>query len=175
MNKKMLGVFVCLFTLALLTIPVMGAPATKIEGVTTIPLTPAVRMFHSGYPRSYDNGIIHSKGNNTHTVRLTIPGLGLGGSDLILDGSHYSDWSTNYKLTDPDPEAVAVITASVVWTFTGEGTTGTFEGRVYRTITGLPISASSITHTRMILHGTGDFLGQTVKLVDGTGYLIIPK
>jgi hypothetical protein len=60
-------------------------------------------------------------------------------------------------------------------TFTGEGTTGTFEGRVYRTITGLPISASSITYTRMILHGTGDFLGQTVKLIDGTGYIITPK
>jgi hypothetical protein len=170
MKKKILVISVLLLTVAMLTIPVMAAPAKKIEGVTSTPGIP-VRMIFPGYPRNYDNGISHNRGNTSQTITLTIPGLGPSGSDLVLVGSHYSEWRSKSKFIGPDPEAIAIITAMVVWTFPG----GTFEGRVYRTITGLPISGSSITYTRTILHGTGDFLGQTVKLIDGTGYIIIPK
>jgi len=172
MNKKLLVIPVLLLTFALLSIPVLGAPATKIEGVTTTSGTP-VRMIHPGYPRNVDHGIRHTKGNTTQTITLTIPGLGPSGSDLILEGSHYSDWismSMWRNDPDPDPEAIAIIKAEVVWTFTG----GTFEGRVYRTITGMPIPVG-VTYTRIVLHGTGDFRGQTVKLIDGEGYILIPK
>ena len=102
---------------------------------------------------------------------LTIPGLGPSGSDLILEGTRHGEWiSMSMWRNAPDPEAVAIIKGKLVWTFPG----GTFEGRVYRTITGLPIPIGVI-YTRIVLHGTGDFRGQTLKLIDGTGYIIIPK
>jgi hypothetical protein len=179
MNKKFLVIPVLLLTFVFISIPVMAAPAKKIEGVTMTRITPAVRKVHPGYPRYVGNGIGHSKGNSTFTVRLTIPGLGPMGSDLILEGARHGEWISNSmwkNAPDPDPEARAVITASVVITFTGTGTTGTFVGRVYRTITGFPFpSEITVMYTRIVLHGTGDFRGQTVKLIDGEGYAIIPK
>jgi hypothetical protein len=152
----------------------MGAPATKIEGVTLTQVTPPFRMTHPGYPRTVDDGIIHRKGNTTNTVRLTIPGGNPSGGDLILEGARYSEWITKVmwrSVPVPDPEAEAIIKGKLLWTFDG----GTFEGTVYRRITGMPISPSSVVYTRMVLHGTGDFRGQTIKLVDGEGYIIIPK
>ena len=162
MNKKILGIALTVFFLAMLTIPVMAAPATKIGGVTLTNVTPPVRTIYPGYPRIYDNGIRHVKGNTTNNVNLTIPGLGPSGSDLILEIARYSEWISKSKSIGPDPEAKAIITAKLVWTLTG----GTFEGRVYRTITGLPISGSSLVYTRVVLHGTGDFRG----LYGRTGY-----
>lgn len=66
-------------------------------------------------------------------------------------------------------------------TFTGEGTTGTFEGMAQWKWIGTTIPFVSI-EVHMVLRGTGDFKGQTLKLSSEPtfppvveGYLIIPK
>ena len=171
MKKKVLGIVLTVFFLAMLAVPVLAAPATKIEGVTLTDVTIPARMTHPGYPR-VGGGIMHSKGNTSNTAMLTIPGFFANGDDLVLTGAWFSEWNSKACVRDlPDPEAKATPKGRVWLTVTG----GTFEGYIYRTITGLPISGSSTTYTRMVLHGTGDFLGWTVKLVDGEGSIIIPK
>ena len=68
-----------------------------------------------------------------------------------------------------------------VWTFTGEGNTGTFESSVsVGKYVGIPVN--SHIDRKIVLHGTGDFKGQTLKLsYEGEppalfeGYLIVPK
>ncbi|MEJ2244229.1 MAG: hypothetical protein P8X87_06870 [Candidatus Bathyarchaeota archaeon] len=179
MNKKILGVLVCLFTLALLTIPVLGVPATKIEGVTFTGenierVTSSVRTF---------GNIRISKGTTTGDVYLTIPTIG------TLEGDWHSEPVAKTTFTAPatdppatDPDAKVAIRGKVVWTFSGEGTTGTFEGVLHQYYIGYPPVYgvfSSYQYTRMVLQGTGDFRGQTLKLSwEGPtpdGYLIMPK
>jgi hypothetical protein len=74
-------------------------------------------------------------------------------------------------------------------TFTGVGTTGTFEGVTHRTITGWTYGPppsyipGSVFEGHMVLHVTGDFQGWTLKLSfegglppnPAIGYAIIPK
>ena len=171
LKKKILIMAFALIFVAMLAAPVLAAPATKIEGVTLTEVTTPVRMTHPGYPR-IGGGIMHSKGNTTNTAMLTIPGFFPDGSDLILTGTWFSEWNSKACIRDlPDPEAKAMPKGRVWLTVTG----GTFEGNIYRTITGLPISGSSTTYTRIVLHGTGDYLGWTVKLIDGEGSILIPK
>jgi hypothetical protein len=67
----------------------------------------------------------------------------------------------------PDPNAVGIYQANIVWTFEGEDTTGTFEGVRHSKIIGYPQIPGVLTpyvETSCVLHGTGDFLGQTLKL-----------
>lgn len=166
MEKKIFVITITILAIAMLVTPVLAAPATKIEEVTAtadgIPTPSSIRTV------SHDS-IRHIKGTTTGTVYLTIPGLG------TLEGTWNSEWVTRSKISQDPTEAL--IASRVVWTFTGEGTTGTFEGVIQRKITG-----GVYFEDNVILHGTGDFKGQTLKLsyegnppVIQEGYLIIPK
>ena len=168
MNKKILGIIVSVLTLAILVAPAMAAPATKIEGVT---LTSGATPVRDSI-RFVDHNIVHSRGTSTGPVTLTIPEYPLP------EGIWDSTWAWMGKWTDfpaSDPEGELIISGKVVLTFTGVGTTGTFKGTIIRKIVGLPPSGSSIVEDRMVLQGTGDFKGQTLKLSNSEGYLIIPK
>ena len=171
MNKKILMLLVSVLAVALLAIPVMGAPATKIEGVILTDVGIPVRYTHPGYPLVVDHTIAHSKGNTTNTITLTIPKPEQT-TPLVLEGSWYSEWISRSKISPEPTETELLIQGKVVMTFTG---LGTFEGKIYRTILGTPPDMIQSMYTRMVLHGTGDFRGQTLKFVDGNGYLIMPK
>ena len=172
MNKKILVVFASFLFLVMLATPAMAAPATKIEGVT---VTAAVtQTYDPGFPRYVSHGtIMHAKGTSTGTVTINIP------DQDPLVGVWDGKFVNNAKISEDPAESVASITGKLVWTFTGKGT---FEGVIQRTIIGYPPSGSSNFIDMVVLHGTRDFKGQTLKLsYDGTppviseGYLIIPK
>ena len=161
MKKKMLVIPVLLLTFALFSIPVMGAPATKIEGTLTTDTTPP--EYDPDFPREVSHDTIsHGRGTTAGTATLTI------GQD-IHGGDWDSEWISVVNLKK-DP-AEMVISSKVKLAFTG----GTFEGVSIRKIIGYPPGPSSIIETHMVLRGTGDFRGQTLKHSDGTYYLIMPK
>ena len=124
---------------------------------------------------------MHNEGIATGTATLTMPDQ----SELNFD--YYGVWNGTSHWTgfpNPDPEGSNVIRSMVVLTCTDECITGTFEGVLHTKTIGLPprIPIMSYTETHMVLHGTGDFQGQTLQisyagapptLLEGT--LIIPK
>ena len=88
----------------------------------------------------------------------------------------------------PDPNAVGIWQAQMVWSFTDQGgKTGTFEGiRKFKVIgyPRIPTILIPYTETFCILRGTGDFRGQTLKLsfegdaeagISWVGTLLMPK
>jgi hypothetical protein len=173
MNKKIFVITVLLLTFALLSIPVMAAPATKIEGVTVmadIEQTP-----DPGYPRVVSHGTItHGKGTSEGTVTVNIPG-----QTTPLVGDWNGEWvSTGNWKKDP---VVLNIRGKVVWTFDG----GTFVGVIQRKIIGFPPDPPTVIPyfiDNLVLRGTGVFHGQTLKLsfegyppVIQAGYIILPK
>jgi hypothetical protein len=160
----------------MLATPVMAAPAKKIEEVTVTAVV--TQTSDPGYPRLVSHGTIsHGKGTSVGTVTVNIPGK------TPLNGIWNGEWVTmsNWK---EDP-VVVNIRGKVVWTFTGTGTTGTFVGLVQRKITGFPPDPPTVIpyfEDNVVLRGTGDFQGQTLKLtfegyppVIQEGCLIIPK
>ena len=161
--------------LAMLVTPIMAAPATKIPGVTLAASTTTVP--NPGYPRlSSHDTISHGRGTSTGTCTLTIPG------HPLPEGTWYSEWVSRAKISQDPAETEVLIASMVVLTFTGVGTTGTFQGIVQRKIIGFPPTGSSVFEDSMVLQGTGDFHGRTLKLsYEGTlpviqeGCLIIPK
>ena len=170
MNKKVSLIVLVLGLLMLFAAlaPVMAAPATKIEEVTFTASTTTVP--NPGYPRlvAHDT-ILISKGTSTGAFTLSIPG-----QDPLV-GDWYSEWISRNKWSGypvANPEAEALIESKVVLTITDKGT---FEGTSHRVIIGFPISGASSFEDRMVLHGTGDFKGQTLKLTNSEGYIIIPK
>ena len=174
MNKKILVIPILLLTFVLLSIPVMAKPATKIEEVTVTAVV--TQTPNEGFPRLVSHGTIsHSKGTSTGTVTITIPTEDPQ-NPIVLNGDWHGEFVTRGKLSlDP---AEVLIRGKLVWTFTG----GTFEGIVQRIIIGYPPGPSSIFIDHAVLHGTGDFRGQTLKLsFEGTppiiqeGILILPK
>ena len=176
MNWKILGLVFAFIFLAMLATPVMAAPATKIEGVTVTAVV--TQAANPGYPRFVSHDTIgHSKGTSVGTVTVNIPGK------TPLNGIWNGEWVSNSNWKE-DP-VVVNIRGKVVWTFTGEGTTGTFVGLVQRKITGFPPSPPTVIpyfEDNVVLHGTGDFQGQTLKLtfegyppVIHEGYIIMPK
>jgi hypothetical protein len=176
MNRKILGIAAVLMAVAMLAVPVMAAPATKIEGVTA-----TLTMTMTSVYTVHDHGILQVReGVATGTVTLNIPGQD------PLTGTVYAEFMGTMKLDHeppgPWPEAESLMVGHPVFTFTGEGTTGTFEGVRHTKMIGFPDPFASYINTRLDLHGTGDFLGQTLKLsYEGAppavieGYLLIPN
>lgn len=175
MNKKILTIPILLLTLAFVTIPVLGAPATKIEGVTaTIDMYPTWDVTWM-----VDHGILHLRGSFPGEVTLNVPG-----QDPLV-GTAYADAIGKIKFDKPEPpfpETEGLFRGKMVWTFTGEGTTGTFEGVRHNKWIGYPRPVTSYWDNHIVLRGTGDFAGHTLKLsykgppplaLEGT--LIIPK
>jgi hypothetical protein len=173
MKKKIL-LITAFLALAMLVTPIMAAPATKIEGVTMI--ADVEQEYDPGFPHIVSHGTIsHGKGIGFGTVILNIP----GDVPLVLVGDWNSEWVSmgNWK---KDP-VVVVLRGKMVWTFDG----GTFEGVIQRKIIGFPPDPPTIIpyfEDHLILRGTGDFQGQTLKLsyegyppVIAEGYIIIPK
>ena len=175
MNKKVLGFALTIFFLAMLAAPVIAVPATKVEGVTAIMDFVAI----PGSQKLVDHGIQQTReGVSIGTVTLNIP------EQDALIGTLTGEWIGTVKFSQfpPDPNAEAVIRAKAVWAFTGEGTTGTFEGVSHSKWIGFPTPFMSYISYHMVLQGTGDFEGQTLKLsCEGApppvleGYLVIPK
>jgi hypothetical protein len=178
LNKKVLGIAVTLLLAAMFIAPAMAAPATKIEGVTLIPAT---ALFPDDTTIFADHNIVHNDGTAIGTATLNIP------EQDSLHFDYYGIWNGTSKWTNfpnPDLEGSNVVRSMVVLTCTDEGITGTFEGVLHTKTIGLPpvIPFVSYTETHMVLHGTGDFQGQTLKLSYAgappallEGYLIIPK
>ena len=177
MNRKVFGIAATLLFAAMLVAPVYAAPAIKIEGVTFTPVTTLV-------PEStlaVDHNIVHNDGTAIGTATLNIP------EQDPLNFTYYGVWNGTSKWTNfpnPDLESSNVIRSMVVLTCTDVGITGTFEGMLHTKTIGLPPVPGivSYTETHMVLHGTGDFQGQTLQisyagapptLLEGT--LIIPK
>jgi hypothetical protein len=166
---------VLLLTFALLSLPVMGAPATKIAVTATVSATTT-----EGIGRIVDHGILQFRESIiTGVVILNIPGAPIVGTyDGELNG-----W---IKLDHPAPgpwlEAEGLMSGKAEFSFPG----GTFVGiRHFKTI-GFPPPFMSYMDTRIVLHGTGVFKGQILILsfegdppipapFDLEGYLIKPK
>ncbi|MFC1487913.1 hypothetical protein ACFLRN_09550 [Thermoproteota archaeon] len=175
MKKKLLVIPVILLTFVLLSIPVMAAPATKIEGVTlTFDHIPTL-----GPQNFVDHTIIQTRGGTSFgEATLTIPGIPLP------KGTWDTTWTSTAKWPSfpiPDPEGGNMIREKVKMIFTGVGTNGTFEGRAQWKWVGTMGALLSI-EVHMVLRGTGDFKGQTLKLSSEPalpavieGCLIIPK
>jgi hypothetical protein len=176
MNKKILFLLVSVLAVAMLAVPVMAAPATKIEGVTA-----TITVTMTSVYTTHDHGILQVReGVATGTVTINIPG------QPQLVGTVYAEFLGTMKLEHPMPgpwlEAQSLMVGNPVFTFTGEGTTGTFEGIRHNKIIGFPDPVVSYINTHLDLHGTGDFLGQTLKLsYEGApptaleGWLLIPN
>ena len=178
MNKKILGVLVALLAVALLTVPVMGKPASKIEPVT-LNAENIVQVPDEGYPRLVGHGTIsHSKGISYNTVPNSVT-LTIG--VITLHGDWTGEWIGKGKISENPAETEVLIMGKIVLTFPG----GTFEGTVHRTIIGFPPDPPIVIPyfiDRIVLRGTGDFQAWTLKLsYEGspppvaTGYAIIPK
>ena len=174
MKKKILVIAVALMFVAMLAAPVMAAPATKKE------VTVAMDVAQSTDPdsiRVVDHGILHMRGTSAGTFNITIAGQD------PLNFTWAGEWAVRSKgLPLPNPEGEALIRGKVLLTSIGEGTTGTFEGMIHKRMKGLPAPVSTYLYSRTVLHGTGDFQGQTLKLsFEGAppealaGYIIIPK
>ena len=97
----------------------------------------------------------------------------------VLSGDWYTEWVANANWKKDPVETV--IMSKVTLTFDD----GTFEGMSQRTIKGSPFDFSSYFEDSMVLHGTEDFQGQTLKLsyagipiedpMIAEGYIIMPK
>jgi hypothetical protein len=176
LNKKALEIAVVLMAAAMLITPVLAAPATKIEGVT---LTLATALHPDDTTINADHNIRHNDGTVDGTATLNIP------EQESLHFDYYGVWNGTSKWTNmpsPDPEGSNIVRSKVVLTCTDAGKTGTFEGVLHTKTIGLPPPTASYVETQMILLGTGDFQGQTLKLsyegappTDMEGTLIIPK
>ena len=178
--KSKVLVVVLALAVVLLATPMLGtvmaAPATRIKGVTA---TMTVTM--TSVYTAHDHGILQVReGVATGTVTINIPG------QPQLVGTLYAEFLGTMKLEHPMPgpwlEAETLMVGHPVFTFTGEGTTGTFEGIRHNKVIGFPDPVVSYINTRLDLHGTGDFLGQTLKLsYEGAppialeGWLLIPN
>ena len=166
MNKKMLVIPVLLLAFALISIPVMGAPATKIEGVTIEVHSTGPPDPYDGYPRWVsDHTIVHSKGESApdSTVTLTIPTVG------TYTGTWHTEWIANGNWKKDSIETV--ISSKNTMTFAE----GTFEGVNQRRITGSPLSPTTLEDHSVYKGTTGMFKGWTLKLTNDEGYVIIPK
>ena len=181
MNKKILEIPFVLMSVAMLIAPVLAAPATKIEGVT---LTTATNLHPISSGTSIHNNIVHNEGTVDGTATLKISEQ----SSLHFD--YEGTWSGTSKWTgfpDPDSEGSNVVNSMVVLTCTDGDKDGTFEGTLHTKNIGLPPVLPpngpwSYTETHMVLHGTGDFQGWTLKVsyageppTDLEGTLIRPK
>lgn len=151
-----------------------AAPATKIDGVTLTVTAYGEWIFGKAW--LVDHGVFQMKGNSIDfELILHIPGQG----DLVGTGSTFAWGWIKFTQEPPDPDAVSNQQVKTTYTFTGEGTTGTFEGIGHRTDIGFPMV--TYQEQRMVFRGTGDFRGQTLVLstVGGPstvpeGYLLIP-
>jgi hypothetical protein len=176
LNKKILVIPVLLLTLALFSIPVMCAPARKIDVTATLLLTTT-----EGVGRYVDHGILQFRESTVEgSAILTLPG------QTPIEGTYFGELNGRIKLDHPAPgpwfEAEGLMSGKTELSFPG----GTFVGiRNFKTI-GFPPPVMSYMDTRMVLHGTGDFKGQTLILsfegdppipapFDVEGYLIMPK
>ena len=173
MTRKILALAMVLMIVAMLATPVMAAPATKFDVTATFSITT------SSVAHQVDHNIMQLKeGTAEGVVTINIPG-----QDPLV-GTYSGDWLGTIKFDHPAPGpfpgAEGHYMGQMIWTFTGEGTTGTFEGTRHTKSVGLP--ANTYVETSTVLHGTGDFLGQTLKLsYEGAppivleGYLLIPN
>jgi hypothetical protein len=159
MNKKIFCISGCLLLIVMFTFPVLAAPATKIEGVTL-----SIDRTTSNDWRVVDEDIWQLfDGTGVGTVTLSIPEKG------DLTGEYEAEWHGKIK-SGPMigmmqwPEAECLYNRRIVLSFTGEGTTGTFEGTGHTKAIGFPPQVCSYMAVTMVFHGTGDFQGQTLKL-----------
>ena len=153
MNRKILGIAIALLLAAMFVAPVFAK--TKIA----VTATQMGGGGSGGESRMVDHGIRQFRGmEGTGVVTLYIPGQAplVGTSSSVINGK------ITFTQEPPDPDAEGLIHLKMVWTFTGEGTTGTFEGQMQRKGIGVPIISYIEAH--MVLQGTGDFKGQTLRL-----------
>jgi hypothetical protein len=158
MDKKVLGIAAALLLAAMFVAPVfaktkVAVTATQMGGSSS-----------GGEGWMVDDGIFQFRGaEGAGVVTLNIPGQDplSGTSSSVINGK------ITFTQEAPDPEALGIIHLKMVWTFTGEGKTGTFEGQMQRKAIGVPLT---YVEAHMVLQGTGDFEGQTLMLsAEGPG------
>ena len=153
MNKKVIGIAVALLLAAMFVAPVfakrkVAVTATQIAGGGS---------GEEGW--LVDHGIYQFREwEGAGMVTLYIPGQ----APLVGASSSEINGKTTFTQEPPDPDAEGLIHLKMKWTFTGEGTTGTFEGQMQRKGIGVPVISYMEAH--MVLQGTGDFEGQTLRL-----------
>ena len=129
---------------------------TKIDNVEAICSTYSIWE-----ERIVDHDIIKMEdGVSDGSVFLFVPGKG------SLIGTYHSEWHRTIN-----KKAEGIYMGHVNWAFTGTGTTGTFEGTRHIKSTGYP--TLSADKQKLVLHGTGDFIGQTLKLSYEPGPLVL--
>ena len=180
MNKKILVIPILLLTFVLLSIPVMAKPANKIPVTVTLDGGTSGFTFHMSEHGRVVMQLRDGVGASVMTLNLPEGPVDGEGSGTIIG-------KIMFYQPPPDPNAVAIYQAHMVWTFEGEGTTGTFEGVRKSKVIGFPAIPGVLTpyvETSCVLHGTGDFLGQTLKLsyegdagvvINWVGTLLIPN
>jgi hypothetical protein len=176
MNKKLLGIVIATLAIAMLITPALAAPAQKINFVVkTIPLNPQPTQGDDYVRFTSEGGIMHCR----NQIGASIAKLWLSSDASGLptyQGTGMSEvmWTLNQELTGP---AVYKLT----WTFSE----GTFEGNLICTMTAVsPTAPAILSEIHGVLHGTGIFEGQTMRIEDGarplgqpltvTGTIIIP-
>jgi hypothetical protein len=185
MNKKVLGIAVVLMVVAMLALPMISSVQAwgfrrveKIEGVTATLKATQIPDSTTDYGR-----IRLIKGHGDGTVTIDIPG------ESVLEGTSHGEWTVtaifySAPISLPDPDSKVVIITKFLWTVTGGGKSGTFEGWSVQWITGMPAmpppaGAASSQSNRLVLWGTDDFEGQKLVLsaenFGGTsGYMLMP-
>jgi hypothetical protein len=190
MKRKTLPIILTLLVATMVTTSIIGPAQArklktniiyeKIDGVTWEGVSDPVRITTS--VRNFGN-IRISKGKTTADIVLNIPGMD------PLEGTWNSQPVATTEFTNPatdppaiDPDAKVTIIGKVVWTFSGEGTTGTFTGYLIQNYIGYPPVFgvfSSYMYTSMELWGSRDFKGPKLVLSyegsDNEGYLLIPE
>jgi hypothetical protein len=168
MNKKILVISVLLLTFALLSIPVMGAPAIKKPATIVVtggvPVVDVIRFVGQGR-------ISHATGGTPEDAKVT----------LTIGGDTYEgDWDSDWKVNRNWPKEKGVIRSTHTMTFEGKGTfVGVNQRRIYGPD---PFIPDRIVDHCVYKGISGMFTGWTLKIsYDGppggasTGYAIIPK
>ena len=149
-----LALAVAMLALAMLATPVFAK--TKVA----VTATQMGIGSSGGESRLVDHGVLQLReATGAGMVTLRIPGK----PDLVGSSSSMINGMIKFEHPEPGPwlEAKSVWHLNMVWTFTGTGTTGTFEGQMQRKAIGMP---PLYIEAHMVLQGTGDFKGQTLRL-----------
>ena len=149
MNKKGVMITITLLTVAMLVAPVMAEPAKGLKVPATLVAAPQVGGAPPEKQWMTNGGIRQTRGkqNDYYPIILTI------GSDVYPNG-----YSTNdVNIVFNTKTMVVNFHGYAVWTF---DTIGGFEGNIE-----MKLSAINGWYTlHCVLHGFGDFEGQTLML-----------
>jgi hypothetical protein len=180
MNKNTVAVLVFVFLMMFAMVaPALAAPAEKVTFIAKqIPDNPQPQQ-GDDFVRVTTNGdIVHCRNQiGSGTIKLWLGTVATGTPNYQGETDSISMWSLNLK---SEPAPTGPIKLEMTWTFTNGGI---FEGNIVGTMTALSLTANIMSDMHGVLHGSGAFEGQTLKLEGSrpagqpftwTGTIIIP-